>query len=119
MLADAVLVLHLAFILFVVLGGMLVLKWPKAAFLHLPAAAWGALVEFCGWYCPLTPLEIRLRYDAYESGYSGGFIEHYLLPLIYPEGLTRETQLILGVLVVAVNIAVYFFALLRLRGKSG
>ncbi|MGM0611315.1 MAG: DUF2784 domain-containing protein, partial [Thermodesulfobacteriota bacterium] len=71
MLADAVVVLHFAFIVFVVLGGLLVLKWPKAAFLHLPAAAWGALVEFFGWYCPLTPLEIRLRYEAYESGYSG------------------------------------------------
>lgn len=118
MLADAVVVLHLAFIVFVVLGGLVVLKWPKAAFLHLPAAAWGALVEFFGWYCPLTPLEIRLRYEAYESGYSGGFIEHYLLPLIYPEGLTREIQLILGGLVVVVNVTVYLFVLLRFRGKS-
>ncbi len=118
MLADAVLVLHFAFIVFVVVGGLVVLKWPRAAFLHLPAAAWGALVEFFAWYCPLTPLEIGLRYKAHESSYSGGFIEHYLLALIYPEGLTREIQLILGGLVVAVNVAVYLLVLLRFRGKS-
>src|SRR5262245_41948400 len=79
--ADAVLTLHLAFILFVVLGGWLVLRWPRLALLHLPAAAWGATVEFFHLYCPLTPLENRLRLAAGEQGYSGGFIEHYLVPV--------------------------------------
>jgi hypothetical protein len=107
-LADAVLVLHLAFILFVVLGGLLVLRRPKLAWLHLPAVAWGALIEFAGWICPLTPLENRLRARGGEAGYSGGFIEHYLTALIYPGGLTRNFQLLLGALVIAINVAVYW-----------
>ena len=106
-LADAVLLLHLAFILFVMVGGILVLRRPWLAWLHLPAAIWGALIEFAGWICPLTPLEKKLRLLAGEQTYRGGFIDHYLIPLIYPDGLTREIQWLLGMLVLAVNAAVY------------
>ena len=106
-LADAVLVLHLAFILFAVLGGLLVLRHPRLAWLHLPAVAWGVLIEFAGWICPLTPLENRLRIQGGEAGFSGGFINHYLVPLIYPDGLTRELQWLLGGLVLAINAAIY------------
>ena len=105
--ADAVLLIHFAFVLFVVLGGALALRWPKIAWIHLPAAIWGALIEFAGWICPLTPLEVELRRASGEAGYSGDFIEHYLVGLLYPEGLTRQTQIVLGVVVVAINVALY------------
>jgi hypothetical protein len=107
LLADAVLVLHLAFILFVVFGGLVVLRRPRLAWLHLPVVAWGAATEFLGIICPLTPLENRLRVQGGEAGYGGGFIEQYLTALIYPEGLTRELQFLLGALVIAINVAVY------------
>lgn len=112
-LADAVLVLHLAFITFVMLGGLLVLRAPRLAWLHLPAVAWGAGIAFLGGICPLTPLENRLRALGGEGGYSGGFIEKYLTALIYPTGLTRGVQAALGALVVAVNLAVYLRLLRR------
>ena len=113
--ADAVLLLHLAFIAFAVLGAALLWRWPGVVWLHLPAAAWGAYVEFSGKLCPLTPLENRLRHAAGGQGYSGGFVEHYLLPLIYPEGLTRETQWLLGGVVLVVNAALYAAWLARRR----
>jgi hypothetical protein len=106
-LADAVVVLHFAFVLFVVAGGLLVLRRPRLALVHLPVAAYGALIEFVGWICPLTPLEKWLRRAAGEAGYAGGFVEHYILPVLYPRGLTREVQLTLGALVLAVNLAIY------------
>ena len=106
-LANAVLVLHLGFILFVVLGGLFVLWRRTLVWLHLPALAWGILIEFAGWICPLTPLENWLRMLGGERGYSGGFINHYLVSLIYPEGLTRELQWLLGALVLAINATVY------------
>lgn len=106
-LADAVLVLHGAFIVFVALGGLLVLRWPRLAWLHLPAVAWGAWISLSGDICPLTPFENRLRVLGGEAGYAGGFIEHYLTLLIYPVELTRATQLALGALVIAINLAVY------------
>ena len=106
-LSDAVLLLHLAFVLFVLFGGLLALKWPNAIWLHLPAAAWGVFVEFSGWVCPLTPLEIRLREQSGASGYTGDFIGHYLQALLYPEALTPQIQLILGVVVVGVNVTIY------------
>jgi hypothetical protein len=112
-LADAVLVLHLAFIAFVMLGGLLVLRAPRLAWLHLPAVAWGAGIAFLGGICPLTPLENRLRALGGEGGYGGGFIEQYLTALIYPSGLTRGVQAALGALVVAVNLAVYLRLLRR------
>ena len=99
-LADAVLVLHFAFIAFVVLGGIAVLRWPRLAWLHLPAVAWAAWISFIGGICPLTPLENRLRVLGGESGYSDGFIHHYLTSLIYPAGLTHAIQVALGVFVV-------------------
>jgi hypothetical protein len=113
--ADVVLVIHLAFILFVMAGGLLVVRRRRLALLHLPAVAWGALVELNGWLCPLTPLENGLRLRAGEAGLSGGFVEHYLLPIIYPHGLTPDIQVILGALVIAVNVAVYGWLLF---GKS-
>lgn len=106
-LANLVLAVHGAFVLFVVLGGLLALRWPRVAWMHLPAAAWGAAIEFSGGICPLTPLENRLRALAGEAGYGGGFIEHYLLGWLYPAGLTREAQLALGIAVLVVNVAVY------------
>ena len=112
-LADLVLVLHLAFVAFVVLGGPLVLRWPKLAWLHIPAAAWGALIEFAGWICPLTPLEQRLRVLAGDAGYQGGFIEHYVTAWLYPAGLTRTVQLALGAAVILVNLVVYTLLLRR------
>ncbi len=107
LLADVVVVVHAFFVLFVVLGGLTVLRWPRLAWLHLPAAGWGALIEFTGVICPLTPLEKWLRLRAGGAPYEGGFIEHYLLPILYPPGLTRQTQIVLGLIVVAVNLVVY------------
>ena len=106
-LADAVLVLHLAFILFIVLGGLLVLWRRRLIWLHLPAVAWGILIECAGWICPLTPLENWLRMQGGGHGFSGGFINHYLASLIYPAGLTRELQWLLAALVLAINAMVY------------
>lgn len=114
-LADAVLLLHLAFILFVVLGGFLVWRFPRLAWLHLPAAAWGAIVEIAGGVCPLTPLENALRRLGGEAGYAGGFVEHYLIPMIYPQALTRELQIALGVGVVVINLAAYAYGSMRRR----
>ncbi len=105
--ADSVVLLHLAFIVFVVLGGLVVFRWPRFMWLHMPAAAWGAFIEFTGRVCPLTPLENRLRIAAGETGYPGGFIEEYLIPVVYPDGLTRWVQISLGVGVVAINLVFY------------
>jgi hypothetical protein len=113
--ADGVLVLHFAFVLFVVLGGFLVLRWRQVAWLHVPAALWGALVEFAGWICPLTPLEVALRRAAGDAGYSGDFIEHYLVAALYPDGLTREVQFALGAAVVVLNAAIYAVVWRRAR----
>lgn len=115
LLADAVLILHLGFIAFVGLGGLIVLRWPRIAWLHLPAVAWGAWIEFSGSICPLTPLEIGLRARGGEATYSGGFIEHYVTALIYPEGLNRSQQVALGAFVLALNAAVYGWLLWRRR----
>lgn len=106
-LAHAVALLHLAFIIFVVAGGLLVLKWPKLAWIHLPAAIWGALIEFAQWFCPLTNLENWLLRKAGQAGYSEGFLEHYIFAIIYPDGLTRTVGVILGLLVVGINVAIY------------
>jgi len=107
LLADVVLILHLAFILFVVAGGLLVLRFPRVAIAHIPAVLWGIFIELTGGICPLTPMENRLRHMAGESGYSGGFIEHYLMPVIYPHGLTRDIQFVLAGVVIIVNLAAY------------
>jgi len=106
-LADAVLVLHFAFIAFALLGGLLVVRWPRLAWVHLPAAAWAAGIAFFGGICPLTPLENRLRVAGGETGYEGGFIEHQLEALIYPDWLTREIQVALGAVVLVINLYAY------------
>jgi hypothetical protein len=106
-LADVVVVAHFAFILFVLCGGLLALHRGWLCLLHLPAAAWGVFLEVSGGLCPLTPLENALRVRSGAAGYPGGFVEHYLLPVIYPADLTREVQLGLAALVVVVNVGVY------------
>ena len=117
-LADLVVGVHALFVAFVIVGGLLALRWRWVAVLHVPAAVWGALIEFQGWVCPLTPLEKSLRAAAGQAGYPGGFIEHYLLPVLYPAGLTRGVQLVFGTVVVVVNVAVYAVLLRRAR-RSG
>jgi hypothetical protein len=106
-LADLTLMVHAAFVAFVVLGGLAVLRWPTIAWVHLPAVAWGVAIEFGGWICPLTPLEVALRQRGGEAGYGGGFIEHYVTPVLYPDGLTHSMQVMLGLTVLAVNVWVY------------
>ena len=107
LLATTVVLLHFSFVLFVVGGGLLLYKWPWLAWLHLPAVIWAALLEFNSWVCPLTPLEQQLRSAAGQAGYSGGFVDHYLLALLYPVGLDGNMQVILGSLVVVINVLVY------------
>lgn len=114
MAADLLVLLHLAFIIFVVAGGLAAFKWPWMAFLHIPAAGWGALIEYKGWICPLTPWENRLRQLAGQEGYTEGFIEHYILQLVYPPGLTRDMQSTLGTFVIVINLLIYGVFLYRL-----
>lgn len=116
-LADATIVLHFGFVLFVVLGGVLVVRWPRIAWVHLPAAGWGAWTEFSGWVCPLTPLENWLRRRGGDPVYTATFIEHYVVPVLYPSALSRESQVVLGALVVLVNAVVYL-AVLRARARK-
>jgi len=115
-LADGLVLFHVAFVLFVALGGLLVLRWRRLAWVHVPCAIWGALVEFGGWICPVTPVEVRLRVLGGEEGYTGGFIENYILPLLYPVELTRAHQIGLGTLVLAANLLAYGLVL-RKRGR--
>lgn len=119
LLADLVVAVHLAFIVFAVAGGALVLRRPRLAWLHLPAVLWGAAVVAFGWICPLTPLENRLRAAAGEAGYAGDFVERYLVPLIYPPGLTRELQILLGVGLLLLNLGVYLRLWRRRRPRQG
>ena len=116
--ADAVLVVHFAFVLFVAVGALLVWKWPRLAWLHVPAAAWGVAIEFGGGPCPLTPLENELRRRAGDEPYGGDFIARYLLPVIYPEGLTREAQVVLGSAALLFNVAIYLALLRRTRATA-
>lgn len=117
-LADALVVLHLLFVVFVAVGGLLVLRWPGVAWAHLPAVLWGAGIELAGGICPLTPLEQELRRRAGQAAYRGDFVSHYVLPVLYPAGLTREAQLGLGALVILVNLAIYAAALRRRRSSA-
>jgi len=105
--ATLVALLHAAFILFVIIGGLAVLRWPKLAWIHVPAAIWGMLIEFAGWYCPLTSLENNLLRRAGREGYSDGFVAHYLFAVIYPNGLTRGMEVAIGAFVLIVNVGVY------------
>ncbi|MCU0934644.1 MAG: DUF2784 domain-containing protein [Gammaproteobacteria bacterium] len=115
--ADLVVALHLAFVLFAVAGGFLVWRYPRLAWLHLPALLWAVGIELSGGICPLTPLENRLRAMAGEDGYAGGFVEHYVLPVLYPAGLTREAQVALGLGLAGLNAFVYA-RLLRRAGRG-
>jgi hypothetical protein len=117
-LADALVVIHLGFVLFVLFGGFLALRRRGWAWVHLPAALWGALIEFGSWVCPLTPLENRFRILGGEEGYPGGFVEEYLIPLLYPGGLTRTHQLWLGAVVVLVNLGIYGWVLRRRADRT-
>lgn len=114
-LADLVVCLHFAFILYVLFGGLLVVRWPRSAYVHLPTALYGVAIEWVGWICPLTPLEDRFRRLAGEAGYDGGFVEHYLLPILYPAGLTDTVQVVLGAAVLGLNLGVYGYVLWRRR----
>ena len=116
-LADLVVVAHLVFILYALFGGLVGLWKRWGLYVHLPTAVWIAVIEFQDWICPLTPLENRLRAAGGALGYDGGFVEHYLIPLIYPPGLTRSVQLVLGGVAIAVNVAVYSFVLHRRRRR--
>lgn len=118
-LADLVVVLHMAFVLFAALGGFLALKWRRATWFHIPAALWAALIEFAGWECPLTPLENWLRRLGGEAGYQTSFIERYLIPVIYPAQFTRSLHIALGFLVLGVNLAIYWMVWRRRSSASG
>lgn len=113
LLADVVVVLHLLFVAFVLFGGLLVQRWPLASWVHLPTVLWAALIELFGWVCPLTPLENWLRGRAGGRGYEGGFVEHYIIPVLYPGELTREIQVVLAAVVIVVNVVVYALVLRR------
>ena len=114
-LADATVVLHLAFVAFVVLGGLLVLWRRRVAWVHVPAAAWGAWIEFAGWVCPLTPLENWLREQGGQAAYASSFVERYMLPVLYPVSLSRKLQWMLGAAVLLINAVVYT---MMLRGRA-
>jgi len=116
--ADMVVLLHAAFVLFVVVGGLATLRWPRLAWVHLPAALWGVIIELGGWTCPLTNLENHLRQLGDGNSYGGTFIEYYLEPILYPLGLTRRTQLLFGLSALCINLAVYARLWYSRRGSS-
>ena len=114
LIADVLVLFHLSFIIFVILGGFLVLHWRNIFWLHIPCAIWGVLIEFAGWICPLTPMENHFRQLAGQAGYYSGFIDHYILPVIYPTALTREIQYMLGFGVITINLIAYGLVLYRI-----
>lgn len=116
-LADGVVLVHIAFVAFVILGGFLALRWHAVAWAHVPAAIWGVLIEYAGWVCPLTPLENALRARAGEAAYSGDFIEHYVLRLLYPSGLTPRAQVVLGSFALVVNLVAYTLLIRQVRAR--
>ena len=118
LLADLVVLLHVSFVLFVLCGGVLVLRWPWLARLHLPAALWGVTIELGGWVCPLTYLENSLRRLGGESGYAGTFIQQYLEPLLYPLGLGRNTQFLFALIAFSLNLAIYARLWIQHRRKK-
>ncbi len=117
-LADLVLLAHLTFVVFVIVGGAAVLRWPRLAWIHLPAVIWAVLIEYAGWICPLTPLENALWQAGGEAAYTGGFVDHYVVPVLYPIGLTRAVQVGLGSVVLLWNALVYWQVARRGRGRS-
>lgn len=108
--ADLIILFHFSFVLFVIFGASTLFWSKRLVLLHFPAAVWGALIEFTGWICPLTPLENRFRLKAGRQMYEGGFVDHYIVPVLYPDNLTRELQILLGCLVILVNVVLYWFA---------
>jgi len=116
--ADIVVIVHLIFVAFVVLGGLLVIKKRKIVYFHIPAVIWGTLIEFFGWICPLTPLEQKLRMLAGQSGYSESFIEHYIIPVLYPDFLARDLQIFLGLFVIIINLVIYCYIFFLGRNQS-
>lgn len=118
-LADLVVLVHVLFVSFVVFGGLLALRFQWVVWIHLPAVCWGILIELLGFGCPLTPLENRLRQEAGQVGYPGGFLEHYLVPILYPDGLTRRSQIALGIALVVINAIVYWRVIARWRRDRG
>ena len=119
LLADLVVLIHFSFVLFAVLGALLVIWWRKVLWLHLPAVVWAAWIEFSGKICPLTPLENWLRIRGGGSGYGGDFVEHYLMPILYPSGLTQNVQFILGGVVVGMNLIIYGYVFFKTKPKGG
>lgn len=119
LLANAVVLIHVLFIAFILCGGFLAWRWRWVAAVHIPCAIWGVLIEYRGWICPLTPLENSLRARAGQEGYGGGFIEHYVLPAIYPAGLTPRVQMVLGTLVLVINVLAYVVLLRRITRGGG
>ena len=113
--ADAVVAIHFLFVVFVAAGGLLVIRWPRLVWVHLPCALWGAAISFGGWICPLTPWENTLRAMAGQGGYAGGFIENYIVPILYPADLTREMQFGIGAAVIVVNAVAYAVLYWRMR----
>lgn len=118
LLADLIVVLHFGFVVFVILGGWLVLKWRRIALLHVPAVTWGVLLELCGWMCPLTPVELYLRQLAYRSRAAPSLIQRLLLPVLYPDGLTRELQYVLGVALLIYTLGLYLLVIRRYRRRT-
>ena len=118
-LADIVVVVHFAFVLYVVFGGLLVLRWRWTAWVHIPALLWGVAVEAAGWICPLTPLEMELRAAAGSSGYAGGFVEYYIIPILYPYNLTRNIQWLLALALIGINVIVYGWVWSKAKRTSG
>jgi Protein of Unknown function (DUF2784) len=117
LLADCVVLVHVAFVAFVVLGGFLTWRWRSLVWAHVPCALWGMAIEYGGWVCPLTPLENALRSRAGLAGYAGGFVEHYILPVLYPASLSRPSQAVLGTLVLIVNLVAYGVLVRRGLGR--
>jgi hypothetical protein len=111
--ADLLVLIHFAFVLFVAFGGFVVIRWPRLAWIHLPVAIYGAVIEFVGFICPLTPLENRFRRMGGEAGYAGGFVEEYIVGILYPPGLSREISIALGLIVIALNVIAYALVLRR------
>lgn len=118
-LAELTVLLHFLFVVFVAIGALLLLRWPKLIWLHLPALLWGIYIQFSGGYCPLTPLEKTFRQLAGMQGYEGGFVNHYLIPIIYPPGLTHEMQIMIGIGLIVLNVLIYAIFICSQRAKSG
>lgn len=115
---DAIVLLHFSFVVFVLFGGVLLIWWRKIAWLHIPAVVWGALIEFTGWICPLTPLENRLRDQAGLEMYEGDFVMRYIMPVLYPEDLTRSLQIVIGLIVVLINLGFYSYVFIYRKSNT-